>query len=158
MYKILQEARQLLTETDQKIKDPALSGTESAWVAINFADKMSVMLPELLAYAEIREAQAIEATAKALYPFSMPTWDHLPEEDYEKMMFSGKSERFFGKNAYRTQAAKLLDAEASAWHKITEEEKSAIRNILKNPLREDASFTKIVVHNRDLEILRGMIK
>jgi len=153
---ILSDARQLLAETDQKIRDPALTATETAWVAINFADKMSVMLPEVLAYAEMREAQAIELKAKV----DCPNYGELPEEDHVEKRYIGDKGDFHtlyyeGKRTLRQAAARELSADLPP--RITEEEKAAIKNILKSSIREDANFTKIIVHNSDLEVLRGLL-
>jgi hypothetical protein len=53
----------------------------------------------------------VEAIARDLYPFNMPLWEHLPEEDHDKMMFSGKTERMDGKKSYRGYAREQLSRE-----------------------------------------------
>lgn len=55
---------------------------------------------------------AIEETARRLYPFNMPIWGNLPEEDFEKLMFYG-TERLHGKRYYREQAARELGIEST---------------------------------------------
>lgn len=55
---------------------------------------------------------AIEETARRLYPFNMPIWGNLPEEDFEKLMFYG-TERLHGKRYYREQAARELGIDSS---------------------------------------------
>jgi hypothetical protein len=154
---ILSDARQLLAETDQKIRDPTLTATETAWAAINFADKMSVMLPEVLAYADLNEARAIQDRARGNF--------------YKDMMESGKQAFWLGEDApdhvehehidrrnldlYMDLAAKDLSADLPS--RITEEEKAAIRRLIE-PIE-----ILLVDHDTDPEIedavkiLRGMI-
>ncbi|MCK9571170.1 hypothetical protein M0R72_19630 [Candidatus Pacearchaeota archaeon] len=118
---ILSEVRQLLAETDQKIRDPTLTATETAWAAINFADKMSVMLPEVLAYAEMRDAALVEERCKVIMLIEKlkrvandPDWQSKGmEHDYDW---------------YMREAAKELSADLPP--RITEEEKEAIENTM----------------------------
>ena len=48
MSKLTSEIELLIQETQEKIKDPAVSGTDATWIVINFADKIITMIPELI--------------------------------------------------------------------------------------------------------------
>ncbi|MFA5376643.1 MAG: hypothetical protein WC455_12925 [Dehalococcoidia bacterium] len=87
--------------------------------------KCAKMLPELLAYAEMHQAQAIELKAKIDYP----NYDELPEEDRVEKRYIGEKGDFHelhyrGKRTLRQEAAKELSADLPP--RITEEEKAAI--------------------------------
>jgi len=124
MSKILSEARQLCEDLEPYPEEIGEDGSKAvldlnrerweekhsgrAWAAFD-------LLPELLAYAEIREAQAIAYKADLLaksngLDIHIASYDHV-EEFYE-------------------QAAKELDADLSPWRRITEEEKEAIQEAI----------------------------
>jgi len=140
MSKILSEARQLCEDLEPYPEEIGEDGSKAvldlnrerweekysgrAWAAFD-------MLPELLAYAEKRETQAIDEKVKSDYP----GYDALPEEDRDEKRYMGKDDDFYilhhrGKQSLRAEAAKELDADLSSWHKITEEEKEAIENTI----------------------------
>lgn len=50
---------------------------------VAYCDKCDIeeWLPRLLAEAKAWKAKAIEDRARWIYPFNMPTWEHLPEEN-----------------------------------------------------------------------------
>jgi len=134
---ILSDARQLLAETDQKIRDPTLTATETAWAAINFADKMSVMLPEVLAYAEMRERQAIHECALRHFDHDHPTLPFI--------LGTVVSEDGSGYDSYMADAANELNAGLPP--RITEEEKAAIRWAI-----------ELMGNCRAANVLRGLIQ
>lgn len=112
------------------------------------------MLPELLAYAERREAQAIELKAKIDYP----NYDDLPEEDHDEKRCIGDKGDFHvlhyrGKRTLRVEVAKELSA--SLPPRITEEEKAAIGSILNKYEQFGKDFW---FDEEELKVLRGMIK
>lgn len=143
MANVLSDARQLLAETDQKIRDPTLTATETAWVAINFADKMSVMLPEMVAYAEMREAQAIEAMSR-----------YLMTSNNDRAIYEGIGQ-IKSNEDFMERAAKELSADLLSWHKITEEEKAAIGSILNKYEQFGKDFW---FDEEELKVLRGLIQ
>ncbi len=153
---ILSDARQLLAETDQKIRDPTLTATETAWAAINFADKMSVMLPEVLAYADLRTAQAIQDRARGnFYKDSMESGTHafwLGEDAPDHVEHEHIDRRNL--DLYMNLAAKELSADLP--QRITEEENAALKNIelwMTGHLPESRNWMP-----KALEVLRGLIK
>lgn len=73
---------------------------------------------EAIAYIDTQAAQIealkeklVEATAKEIYPFNMPQWENLPEEDcWKDNELFGKS-RQVGKATYRYHARQQLAQE-----------------------------------------------
>lgn len=114
----LQDARDLVEKPDSLYKDEMFVRGQDALQ----------LLPALTDYAEQWQARCIELKAKELYPFSMPCWENLPEEDGKRKEFcSEKMIKYQGKKSYRLQAARELEAEAGTWKKIGELEKEAIQ-------------------------------
>lgn len=85
---------------------------------VNNASFALVNLPGLLAHIDQQAAQIealkeklVEATAKEIYPFNMPQWENLPEEDcWKDNELFGKS-RQVGKATYRYHARQQLAEE-----------------------------------------------
>ena len=84
---------------------------------VNNASFALVNLPGLLAHIDQQAKQIealkeklVEATAKEIYPFNMPQWENLPEEDFTKRTFGGMEDRH-GKAFFRLKARQQLKAE-----------------------------------------------
>lgn len=73
--------------------------------------ELSQVVRPLIALVERQQEMLVEVTAEKLYPFNMPNWDRLPEEDHKKIMFSGKVEEYRGKKSYRFEAKQQLAQE-----------------------------------------------
>ena len=55
---------------------------------------------------------AVELKAEEIYPYAMPTWDHLPEEDFQKKILGTEIYREYpGKKEYRNAANRMLSEE-----------------------------------------------
>lgn len=55
---------------------------------------------------------AAELKAEEIYPYAMPTWDHLPEEDFQKKILGTEICREYpGKKEYRNAANRMLAEE-----------------------------------------------
>lgn len=130
---ILQEARQLSKELHQ-----CDDWHENSHY---FLEKCDKMLPELLTYAEQREAQAIDERCRYTAIDRARSQGKLTYKQLGSVSLSSD----------RAQAAKELDADLPSWHKITDEEREAIQD----------AILCFKAYERDeketIEVLRGMI-
>ncbi|MCK9571087.1 hypothetical protein M0R72_19215 [Candidatus Pacearchaeota archaeon] len=129
MSKILSEARQLCedlpkedVEYDLKQVRVIAGKNENVMKHIETVVKMADMFPRLLAYAEMRESQAIQ--------------EHAHFIQYRCLKLYGRHEPI---EKFKAFAASELDADLSSWHRITEEEKAAIRYAIET-LRDRAYY------------------
>ena len=55
---------------------------------------------------------AVELKAEELYPYTMPSWEHLPEEDFQERILGTHVYREYpGKKEYRNAANRMLAEE-----------------------------------------------
>lgn len=57
MSRLTNDIELLISETKEKIKDPEVSGTDSAWIIIDFADKIIILMQELIEEHKKMEAR-----------------------------------------------------------------------------------------------------
>jgi hypothetical protein len=77
------------------------------------------------------EAMWIEERAKAIYPYNMPMWENIPDEDHPyRELMSDKMKMHSGKKYYREQASSELALEPISWKHIGPKEQEAIQAIL----------------------------
>jgi hypothetical protein len=135
-----------LAEAEKEIRDPETSGTESAWTAINFADKMTALLPALIAHAERSEAMLIEERARFIM-FAGLLSPAIPEgfvEFYLKKSDENKASKI-------SEAAYALGIEAPAWKHIGPDEEDAIGSAIAE--LEDADYDTV----HQVDVLRRLL-
>ena len=78
---------------------------------LDHIDQQAARIAELEAQVAALKEIAVEGHAKEIYPFIMPMWKHLPEEDtwIDDKLF-GKSKQV-GKSTYRYHARRQLAEE-----------------------------------------------
>jgi hypothetical protein len=79
--------------------------------ALRLIDRQAARITKLEAQVAALKEIAVEGHAKEIYPFIMPMWKHLPEEDtwIDDKLF-GKSKQV-GKSTYRYHARSQLAEE-----------------------------------------------
>lgn len=80
-------------------------------MGLSHIDQQAARIAELEAQVAALKEIAVEGHAKEIYPFIMPMWKHLPEEDtwIDDKLF-GKSKQV-GKSTYRYHARSQLAEE-----------------------------------------------
>jgi len=96
-----------------------VSDRENLWWQIAVGDHLekfakswhSSRIKELEVQVAALQEIAVESKAEEIYPYAMPTWDHLPEEDtWTDDKLFGKSKQV-GKSTYRYHARDQLAKE-----------------------------------------------
>jgi hypothetical protein len=65
---------------------------------------------ELMGQIEALKEKLVEERARRIYPYTVPMWDNLPDEDFTKRTFGGMEDRH-GKAFFRLKARQQLKAE-----------------------------------------------
>jgi hypothetical protein len=97
-----------------------VSDRENLWWQIAVGDHLekfakswhSSRIKELEVQVAALQEIAVESKAEEIYPYAMPTWDHLPEEDFQKKILGTEIYREYpGKKEYRNAANRMLAEE-----------------------------------------------
>ena len=84
-----------------QIRRRAFAGTME-----DIADLIDSQAAQIAALTE----KLVESEARRMYPFTVPMWDNLPDEDFTKRTFGGMEDRH-GKAFFRLKARQQLQAE-----------------------------------------------
>ena len=88
-------------EVSTQIRRRAFAGTME-----DIADLIDAQAAQIAALTE----KLVESEARRMYPFTVPMWDNLPDEDFTKRTFGGMEDRH-GKAFFRLKARQQLKAE-----------------------------------------------
>lgn len=97
-----------IVDLETKIAELEASLDEAAALTKKNVGQINALLAQVAALQEI----AVELKAEEIYPYAMPTWDHLPEEDFQKKILGTEIYREYpGKKEYRNAANRMLAEE-----------------------------------------------